>query len=209
MLIEIAAETTVELAPHLKHTQLKVMTNGNDYILILPNFELYCTWLSHSHKPLKVTMDVLGIRGAPRDAKLLGKFFTCLTSETGNNHHDGVFLLESMINRLRPQTYAQVLKENNFFLSNVATIPINLEFDVWFAIINPNSTSENAPISLDDHLLHQPWFLCIESVAHNKCLIVITKSNLHEVCVWINANLEPMVRKSIPPGIDLPLSLLP
>ncbi len=115
MLIEIAAETTVVLAPHLKHTQLKVMTNGNDYILILPNFELYHMWLSHSHKPSKVTMDALGIKGAPRDAKLFGKFFTCLTSETSNNHHDRVFLLKGMVNLLRPQTYAQVLKENNFF----------------------------------------------------------------------------------------------
>jgi len=91
----------------------------------------------------------------------------------------------------------------------VATIPINLEFNAWFAVINPNSTSENALISLHDHLLCQPWSLCIKMAVCNKCLIVTTKSNLHEVHVWIDANLEPMVRKSIPPGIDPPASILP
>jgi len=36
------------------------------------------------------------------------------------------------------QTYEQVLKENNFFLNTVATIPINIEYKAWFAVINLN-----------------------------------------------------------------------
>jgi len=43
MLTDIAAETAIELALHLKDAQLDTMTNGNDYIPILPNFEIYKT----------------------------------------------------------------------------------------------------------------------------------------------------------------------
>jgi len=51
--------------------------------------------------------------------------------------------------------------------------------------------------------------LCIESVAPKKCLIVTTHNNLTEARAWIDANLEPLIRKSIPEGIDPPSSLLP
>jgi len=43
MLIELDAATTLSLAPHLKQAQLKAMSNGDDYVPILPDFELYCT----------------------------------------------------------------------------------------------------------------------------------------------------------------------
>jgi len=35
------------------------------------------------------------------------------------------------------------------------------------------------------------------------------QNNLPEECQWINANLEPLIQKSIPDGIDPPSSLLP
>jgi len=132
-----------------------------------------------------------------------------MASETNNDHHDGLFLPKGATYLLGPKTYEQVLQENNFFQTNMATIPVNLEYPAWFAVINPNSTSDTNPISLYDHLLCQPWFLRVESVARNKCLIVINKSNLPEARDWIDANLEPMVRKSIPPGTDPPSSHLP
>jgi len=113
------------------------------------------------------------------------------------------------MNLLGPTTYAQMLMANNLFLNQVATIPVNLEHNTWYAIIDPTNTSGNNPISLHDHLLHQPWFLHLESVTCNKCLLVTNKSNLPEARVWIDANLEAMVRKSIPPSIDPPSSLLP
>jgi len=107
------------------------------------------------------------------------------------------------------QTYAQVLQENNVFLTTVATIPMNLVYNAWFAIINPNQTSKTEPISLNDYLLCKPWFLCIESVGPNKCLLVTTQNNLQEAHNWINANLEQLIRKLIPDGINPPSSLLP
>jgi len=88
-------------------------------------------------------------------------------------------------------------------------IPVNLEYSTWFPIIYPTNNSETKLISLHDHLLHKPWFLCIKLVARNKCLIVTTQSNLPKACTWIDKNLELMVWKSIPSGIDLPSSLLP
>jgi len=92
------------------------------------------------------------------------------------------------------QTYERVLKDNNFFLTTIATILVNLEYNAWFAMIDPHSSSENTPISLHKHLLHKPWFLCIELAGHNKCLLVTTKTNLPEVREWINVNLELMIR---------------
>jgi len=42
------------------------------------------------HKPLQVLTDVLGIKCAPKDAKLLGEFLTCMASATSNDQHDGI-----------------------------------------------------------------------------------------------------------------------
>jgi len=209
MLIDLDADTAVELAPHLKDAQLNAMMNGDEYVPILPNFEVYRMRISHGCAPLQVQMDVIGIKGAPQDAKLLGEFFTCLAAENSTDDRDGKFIPKGAAYLLGPQTYEHVLKENNFFLMNMVTIPINLEFDAWFAVINPNQTSETKPISIHAHLLCQPWFLHIESVAKKKCYVVTTRSNLPKVRAWIDTNLEPMIRKSIPPGLDPPASLLP
>jgi len=209
MLIKLDAETAVSLTPHLKPAQLEVMSNGDDYVPILPDFELYHARISHGCEPTKITTDVIGIKTTPKDAKILGEFFSRLAAETSNDHHDGMFLPKGAMNLLGPTTYAQVLTDNNLLLSQVATIPINLEHNAWFAIINPNATDADAPVSLHDHLLRQPWFLHREPVAHNKCLLVTTKSNLPAARAWVDVNLELMVRKSIPPGIDPPSSLLP
>jgi len=209
MLIELDAKTAVSLAPHLKPAQLKAMSNGDNYVPILPDFELYHARISHGCEPTKITTDVIGIKTTPKDAKLLGEFFSQFAAETSNDHRDGMFLPKGAMNLLGTATYVQVLTNNNLFLNQVATVPINLEHNAWFAVIDPNATDADAPVSLHDHLLRQPWFLRLEPVARNKCLLVTTKSNLPAARAWVDANLEPMVRKSIPPGIDPPSSLLP
>jgi len=94
-------------------------------------------------------------------------------------------------------------------LTTVATVPINLEYGAWFAVIDPTTPSNNELISLHDHLLRKPWFLCIEEIDRHKCCIITTKPNLTEARAWVDANLEVMVRKSIPEGIDPPSSQLP
>jgi len=101
------------------------------------------------------------------------------------------------------------MRDNNFFFFFFATIPVNLQYDAWVAVIDPNQISETEPVSLYDHLLKKPWFLRVESVAKNKCLVLTTKSNLPEAREWIDTNLEVMIRKSIPQGIDPPSSSLP
>jgi len=123
-----------------------------------------------------------------------------------SNHRDRVFLPKGAVNLLGPTTYAHVLKEHNFFLTQVATIPVNLEYNAWFAIMDPTSASEDGPISLNNHLLCQPWFLRIELVVRNKCLIVTTKPNLQTGCKWIDTNLESMVRN---PSLQALTHLLP
>jgi len=80
-MIDIDAETAVMLAPYLKQAQLEAMTSGDDFIPILPNFEVYRTRISHGRDPSKVTTDVIGIKGAPKDAKLLSEFFTRMAAD--------------------------------------------------------------------------------------------------------------------------------
>ncbi len=209
MLIDMEADTAIELAPQLKSTQLDAMSNGDDFVPILPNFALYKTRLSHGSAPSQISTEVIGVKGAPQDAKLLGEFFARLAAESGTNYRDGVFLPKGAALLLGPQTYANVLKENDVFLNNVATVPVNLEYAAWFAVIDPNNHSETEPISLHEHLLRKPWFLRIESVSRNKCLLVTNHSNLNEARTWIDENLEQMVRRSIPAGIEPPSALLP
>jgi len=103
LLVEIAAEMAIELAPHLKDAQLDAMTNGDDYIPILPNFEIYRTRLSHGREPTQVTTDVIGIKSEPRDAKLLGEFFTRMASETNNDHRNGILFLKACPTSLDPK----------------------------------------------------------------------------------------------------------
>jgi len=86
---------------------------------------------------------------------------------------------------------------------------VNLEYNAWFAVIDTNQTSKTEPVSLYEHLLRKPWFIRIESVAKNKCLLVTTHNNLPEAREWIDTNLQPLIRKSIPQEIDTPASLLP
>jgi len=209
-MIDIDAETALTLAPHLKTAQLEAMTNGDDFIPILPNFEVFRTQISHGRPNSQVTTDVIGVKGAPKDAKLLGEFFTRLAADNSADQRDGVFILKGAVNLIGPATFEQVVKNNNFFLTTVATVPVNLEYDAWFALIDANHTSENEPISLHEHLLRQSWFIRLEYVSRNKVMLVTTKNNLPAARAWIDANLEPMIRKSMPPELEPPPShLLP
>jgi len=85
MLIEMDADTAVELAPHLKDQQLEAMSNGDDYIPILPPFQVYRTRLTHGSKPTQISTDVIGVKAVPQDVKLLGEFFTRLAAETSTD----------------------------------------------------------------------------------------------------------------------------
>jgi len=71
MLIDIDVDTVLKLAPYLKMAQIKAMSNGNDFVMILLPFELYKTWLTHGHDSSQTTTKVVGVKGAPKDAKLL------------------------------------------------------------------------------------------------------------------------------------------
>jgi len=207
MLVEIDVDTVVALAPHLKEAQLEAMSNGDDYDT-LPEFEVYRTHLTHGRAPSQVKTDVIGVKCAHRDAKLLNEFLMRMAT-TITNQRDGVFVPKGAVHMLGPQTYEQVLKDHNFFLTTVATVPVNLEYRAWFAIIDPNNASETDPTTLYDHLIRKTWFLRIEEVERRKCLIVTTKPNLPEARAWLDTNLEPLIRKSIPDGIDPPASQLP
>ncbi len=209
MLIDIDVDTAIELAPYLKTAQLEAMSNGDEFVTILPPFEVYKTRLTHGRDSNQTTTEVIGVKGAPKDAKLLSEFFTRMATELSNDSRDGVFLPKGAAHLLGPATYAQVLHENNFFLNHVVTIPVNMEYGAWFAVIDPDNHSENDPISLHDHLLRQPWFLRVEAVSRTKCFIVTTKSNLPEARQWIDDNLERLIRKSIPTDVDAPPSSLP
>jgi len=114
MLIEIKANMVIDLAPHLKSAQLDAMSNGDDFVPILPEFEIYRMHLSHGRELAQVKMDVLGVKCAPRDAKLLNEFFTRMAS-TSHDPRDGIFVPKGTVPLLGPSIYEQVLKDHNFF----------------------------------------------------------------------------------------------
>jgi len=128
MLIEIEAATVIDLAPHLKQAQLDAMSSGDEFVS-LPSFEIYRTCLSHGREPSKVSTKVFGVKCAPQDAKLLSEFFTRLASETKNKQRDGIFIPKGAAYLLGPQTYKQILRDNNFFLTTIAPIPVNLTYN--------------------------------------------------------------------------------
>jgi len=130
-----------------------------------------------------------------------------MAADSSNDHQNGVFIPKGAVNLIGQSTFEQALKNNNFFLTTVATVPLNLAFKVWFSVIDPNQTSEEEPISLHDHLLRQSWFIWLEPITHNKTIIVTTKPNLPAAHTWVDANLEPMIRKSIPLDIEPPLPM--
>jgi len=209
MLVEIETETAVNLAPFLKKAQIEAMSNGDEYIPILPNFEVYKTRLSHGRAPSQTMTEVIGVKGAPKDAQLLGEFFMRLASETSNDPRNGVFLPKGAATMLGAPTYEQVLKDNNVFLHTLATIPVNLEHAAWFAIIDPNQQSESEPVTLYDHLIRQPWFFRLEPAGRKKCILIVNRFNLPEARTWIDENLQRLICKSIPPDSVPPESSLP
>jgi len=91
MMIDIDIDTAISLALYLKQMQLNAMSTS-DNVLVLPNFKIFKTRLSHGRVPNKITTEVIGIKGEPKDAKLLGEFFTRLASELSTDPRDGVYL---------------------------------------------------------------------------------------------------------------------
>jgi len=79
-----------------------------------------------------------------------------MAANGSNDHQNGVFIPKGAVNLIGPSTFEQALKNNNFFLTTMATVPVNLQFKVWFSVIDPNQTSKEEPVSLHDHLLQQP-----------------------------------------------------
>jgi len=107
MLVDIDAELVVTLAPHLKQEQLDAMLSGAEYIPVLPDFKIYCTRLSHR-------WEVLGIKTAPKDAKLLGEFLARLALATNNDPCNGIFIPKGAGYLLGTTTYEQIMRDNNF-----------------------------------------------------------------------------------------------
>jgi len=95
MLVKIKADTTIELTPHLKQAQLDAMTNCDKFVPILPNFEVYKTKTSHGWAPTQVMMEVIGVKGALQDAKLLHEFFTHMAAETNYDQCKGMFVQQA------------------------------------------------------------------------------------------------------------------
>jgi len=114
MLIEIDAKTAIDLAPHLKSTQLDAMLNGNEFTMILPPFELYKTRISHGRESSHITMEVVRVKGTPKDAKLLGEFFTQMASKLSNDSCDRVFCRKEQFTFLGRQAMHKSSKTTTF-----------------------------------------------------------------------------------------------
>jgi len=138
MLIEMDAETAINLEPHLKSTQLKAMSNGDEFTMILLPFKLYKMQPSHGHDLTKITMEVVGIKGKPKDAKLLGEFFTRMASELSNDVRDRVFVPKGAVHLLGMDLHTSPTRQQ-FFLDNHDHPS---EHGIWSMVCSDQSSSQ-------------------------------------------------------------------
>jgi len=140
--------------------------------------------------------------------KLLGEFLMQMASESSTDPCDGVYLPKGAVHLLGTNTYEQVLKKNNFFLDNVATILVNMEYKAWFAVIDPKNQSETERYRFMNTSSANLGF-CDSSQSTEKMHHCDDTIQFIRSSKMYDEHLQLLIRKSIPPGIEPLAALLP
>jgi len=206
-LSEIIIDPTLacELDPSQKQLNTDAMSNGDLFIPVLPEFELFKTTISHGRDTARVKTDVIGIKCAVDKARLLKEFFAQLCNPMEMDTRIGVFIPTGAIHMIGPEAYANLLRENNSYIDNVATVPIG---DFQHATLDiPYSTEADTDIdttTLYDDILQQPWCLSVErSTVENKVLVLTTKGQLNQAREWVDLQLPQLYEQHISDKIDV------
>ena len=203
--VVIEAKLAVELDPTLKTAYTEANANGDTFSPELPPFEIYKTKLIHGRDKEKVETNVLGIKGTLQQARLLKEFFSQLASPAHYEKQIGIFIPTGAVHLLGAANYIQLIRENNAFIHNVATIPIgdfqHETLDIPFSL---DTSTDIDQTTLLDLIGDQPWCFSIDKTTTlNKVLITTNKTQLETARTWIDEQLPIIYSQFIADKIDV------
>jgi len=204
--IQISPELAVELDPSLKATAEQAKSNGDFFNPEVPNFEIYKTKLVHGRdKKNKVETDVLGIKSAAPQVRLLKEFFAQLGSPAHYEKQLGVFVPTGAVHLLGAANYVNMICDNNQFIHNVVTIPIgdfqHETLDIPFSIDTSTDIDQTTLLEL---IADQTWCLSVEkTMIANKVILTTTKSNLEQARLWVDKTLIDIYNQHIDDKLDV------
>jgi len=120
--IVLDTQLAVELDLELKTSQVTAKANVDMFIPAVPPFKLYKTCLTTGWDKEKVKTDIIGIKCAAAQARLLKDFYSQLASLVHYEKQIGVFVLTGAVHLLGAANYANLLHDNNSYLQSVVTI---------------------------------------------------------------------------------------
>jgi len=160
----------------------QAMDSGDHIATYVPPFELFSTIISHTHDNNKVSTRTLGIKCSAVHHKLLrellSQFFTKPTSDFAHIQ----FSLSGVVSIIGIEAYRNLIRDNNKHFNNIATVPIvginNAHLDIF---------------------MDTPWCHNLETTkTDGRILIVTSKANVQDACVWIDSNLDPLFTCFLP-----------
>ncbi len=203
--VHIDPDIACELDPSLQIQQTDAMTNGDVFVPAPPPFEIYPTEISYGRDKTRVKTDVLGIKCAIDQARLLKEFFSQRGNPMALETRTGVFIPSGTVHIVGPEAYTNLLCDNNLYLQNIATVPIgdfqHETLDLPFPI-EANTDIDTTTIS--DLIMEQDWCISLErSTTKNKVIVVTTKIQLKAAREWVDTQLPLIYEQNIADKIDI------
>jgi len=195
------------LDPSLKELRQQAKTNGDQFIPEIPPFTVYKTRISHSRDKMKVSTDIISIKCASTQAKLLKEFFSQLASPEHYKKQISIFVPTGAVHTIGSTIYAKLLGDNNAFLKSVITIPVgdfsHETLDIPFSLDKDTDIHQT---TLTDIMMEQTWCLNVKKTSiHNKVLLTTTKSQLDTARHGIDTELPSLYNQNIADKLDVTL----
>ncbi len=167
-----------------------------------PMFEIFQTTIGIGPANARIETDVLGIKCQTGKAALLREFFL-LTSDQLELKGHGKFVPAGLANVIGKDTMTNMIQDNNQYLKNKISIPINgmskQALMIEILIDKENKDAENNCMTVYDYMLSTEWCQGLEPTDHEgRYLLITTHQELSEAREWLDDNLEEMFVKHIP-----------
>jgi len=203
--ITIDPKIALELDPTLQEQHDTAKANGDTFNTPIPPFEVYKTKITHGINKEKIETDVIGIKCAAPQVRLLKEFFSQLASPDVYAKQIGTFIPTGAIHLLGRDNYISLLKEHNAFVNNVQTIPMgdfqHETLDIPFSL---DANTDIDQTSLREVIEKQQWCLNLETTKiNNKVMISTTKDQLELARNWLDATLPEMYATHIADKLDV------
>jgi len=196
----------VKLDPSLKATIDQAKSNGDFFNPEVPNFKIYKTKLVHGRdKKTKVETDVLGIKSAAPQARLLKEFFAQLGSPVNYEKQLGVFVPMGAVHLLGMANYVNMICNNNQFIHSMVTIPVgNFQHDTLDIPFSIDTSTDIDKTTLLELIAEQTWCPSVEkTMIVNKVLLTTTKPQLEQARTWVDNTLIDIYNQHIDNKLDV------